>query len=141
MSTILRLGLCLVLISTIMADSKIESSLLQVLNGGQTARLSISMAEGTEELLKDFDTRVFADRTDRLNTLNRELTAHATRTQAPVIRLLEKEKTRIPSISWESLWINNQIIVNGADLQLVNDIAALDSVSKIEGEKFVELLD
>lgn len=139
MSTILRLGLCLMLISTIMASSKIDSSLLQVLNGGQTARLMVSMVEGTEELQKSLNNRDYADRDDRLNTVHRELTAHATRTQAAVVQLLETEKSRIP-ITWESLWISNQIVVNGADLKLVNDIAAVANVSKIEGEKFVEIL-
>lgn len=138
MSTILRLGLCLMLLATIMASSKIDSSLLQVLNNGQSARLMVSMVEGTEELQKSFENRDFTDRADRLNTINRELTAHATRSQASVIRLLETEKTRIP-ITWDSLWISNQIVVNGADLKLANDIAAVENVAKIEGEKFVEL--
>lgn len=138
MSTILRLGLCLMLISTIMASSKIDSSLLQVLNGGQTARLQVSMVEGTEEVQQSLADREYVDRADRINTQHRELTAHATRTQAAVIRLLETEKNRIP-ITWESLWISNQIVVNGADLKLVNDIAAVQNVAKIEGEKFVEI--
>jgi len=122
-----------------MASSKIDSSLLQVLNGGKTARLMVSMVEGTEELQKSFENREFVDRADRLNTVNRELTALATRTQAAVISLLETEKNRIP-ITWESLWISNQIVVNGADLKLANDIAAVENVAKIEGETFVELL-
>lgn len=138
MSTILRLVFCFILLSSIMASSKIESSLLQVVTGGQTARLLVYMAEGTEDLQKSFENREFADRADRLNTINKELTAHATRTQAAVIRLLEAEKNRVP-ITWDSLWISNQIVVNGADLKLVNDIAAVENVAKIEGEKFVEL--
>lgn len=138
MSTILRLGICLMLLSTIMASSKIDSSLLQVLNGGQTARLIVSMVEGTDEIQKGFENREFADRADRATTLHRELVAHATRTQAAVIQLLETEKSRIP-ITYESLWISNQIVVNGADLKLVNDIAGVENVAKIEGEKFVEL--
>ncbi len=138
MSAILRLGLCLLLLTTVMASSKIDSSLLQVLNGGQTARLSVSFVEGTEEINKSFENREFASREDRLNTLNRELTAHATRSQAAVVSVLVAAKNRIP-VTYESLWISNQIIVNGADLQLENDIAAVDNVSKVEGEQFVEL--
>lgn len=139
MSTIFGLVFCFVLFSVTMASSKIDAPLLEILNEGQAAKISVSMAEGTDEIQKSLENREYADRADRLNTVNRELTAHAERSQASVIQLLEKTKERIP-VTWETLWISNQIVVNGADLKLVNDIAAIENVSKIEGEKFVQLL-
>lgn len=72
------------------------------------------------------------------NTNTIDLRLYARQCQATVLQLLETQKNRI-SITWESLWPNHTI-VNGADLKLVNDIAALINVAQIEGEKFVDLL-
>lgn len=138
MSTILSLTICLVLLTTTMASDKIDPSLSGILNGGGTARVMISTVEGTGDVLQNIESRGITDRTEKLNTINRELTAFAERSQAAVIKLLEKEKERIP-VTWELLWISNQLVVNGADQKLVNDIAAIDNVSKIEGEKFIQL--
>lgn len=138
MSPIFRLGFFLILLTTIMAQSKIDSDLLKVLNGGQRARLQVSLVEGTDEILKRIAEGTYATREDRLTAQQRELSAYAAQTQASVVGVLESEKNRIP-ITWESLWISNQIIVNGADLQLANAIADVQNVAKIEGEKFVEL--
>lgn len=138
MSTILSLTFCLLLLSTTMASQKIDASLSGILSGGHTARVQVSMVEGTEDVLQNIENRDITDRTEKLNTINRELTAFAEQSQASVIKLLEKEKERLP-VTWETLWISNQLIVNGADQQLVNKIAAIENVSKIEGEKFVEL--
>lgn len=138
MSPIFRLGFFVILLTTIMAQSKIDSDLLKVLNGGQRARLQVSLVEGTDEILKRIAEGTYATREDRLTAQQRELSAYAAQTQASVVGVLESEKNRIP-ITWESLWISNQIIVNGADLQLANAIADVQNVAKIEGEKFVEL--
>jgi len=138
MFSIRGLGFCLILISATMASSKIEAPLLQILTAGQTARVSVSMTDDASEVTQRIENLGITDRGERANAVHREFTAFATESQKNVVKLLEKEKDRI-SFTWESLWINNQIIVNGADLQLVNDIAAIDNVAKIEGEKFVQL--
>lgn len=124
MSTIMRLVICFVLLTAVMASTKIDSSLLEVLNSGKTARLRVSMTSCPEEANNSADTQ--------------ELLAYSRRCQATVLGLLETEKNRI-TITWESL-IPDQTLVNGADLKLANDIAALENVAKIEGETFVDLL-
>lgn len=139
MSTIFRLAFFLVLLTTVMANSKIDSDLQKVLDGGQRARLQVSFVEGTDEILKRIADGTYATREDRLNAQQRELSAYAAQVQASAVGVLESAKSRIP-ITWESLWISNQIIVNGADLQLANAIAEVQNVAKIEGEKFVDLL-
>jgi len=133
------LGICFILLSSTMASSKIDAPLVEILNKGETARVQISMTDSNASLQQDLANREYADRTERLETQHRELTEFATHSQASVINVLEKAKERIP-FTYESLWITNQIIVSGADLQLVNDIAAIANVAKIEGEKFVQLL-
>lgn len=128
----LRLVFCFVLFATVIASSKIDSSLLEVLNSGKTARLTVSMTACPEELEN-------AGVDDKTNTVDQEaLNAYARRCQATVLQVLEAQKNRV-AITWESLW-PDQTLVNGADLQLANDIAALSNVAKVEGEKFVDLL-
>lgn len=119
--------------------TKIDASLLETLNGGQTSRIMITMTDSAEEIHKDLENREFADREERLNAMQKEVTAFSEKSQAAVIELLQKEKERIP-ITWETLIMVNQVIVNGADLKLVEDIAAIENVATVEGEKFVELL-
>jgi len=128
--TKLSLVFCLVLLLAVNASTKIDSSLLETLNSGKTARLRVSMTACPEEPKTD---HVEAS----IDVITQNLAAQAARCQATVLRLLESEKSRI-SVTWESLW-PDQTIVNGADLKLTNDIAALENVAKIEGETFVEL--
>lgn len=120
--------------------TKIEASLLEVLNGGQPARVMIAMTDSLEELHQDLQSREYADRDEQLSTMQREVEAFSAKSQAAVVALLEKEKGRT-SITWETLFMTNQIIVNGADLKLVEDIAAVENVANVTGEKFVELLE
>ncbi|CAG7837911.1 unnamed protein product [Allacma fusca] len=127
-----------IVLTATMASPKIEQPLLESLTDGQTTKVMVSMTDKTEEVLRGLENREYADRADRLNTINRELTALAERSQQPVIELLEKEKERIP-ITWKTMWISNQVIIDGADLQLVQKIAGIQNVAKIEGEKFMQL--
>lgn len=120
--------------------TKIEASLLEVLNGGEPAKIMISMTDSSEELHQDLQSREYADREEQLNTMQKEVTAFSEKSQAAVVALLEKEKERA-SVTWETLFMTNQIIVNGADLKLVEDIAAIENVASVAGEKFVELLE
>lgn len=119
--------------------TKIDAALLEILNGGQPAKLMISMTDSSEQLHEELNTREYADRDERLNTMQQEVTAFTEKSQAAVIALLETEKERIP-ITWETLLMTNQVIVNGADLKLAEDIAAIENVASVEGEKFMELL-
>jgi hypothetical protein len=121
-----------------MTSSKIDAPLLEVLREGATTKLMVSMTDKTEEVLRGLETRQYADRAERLNTINQELTRFADQSQAPTIRVLEEEQKRIP-ITWKSMWISNQLIVEGADLQTAERIAAIPNVESIEGEKFMQL--
>lgn len=120
--------------------TKIEASLLEVLQGGQPARIMIAMTDSSEQLHEELQSREYADREEQLNTMQKEVEAFSTKSQAAVIALLEKEKERT-SITWEALLMTNQVVVNGADLKLVEDVAAIENVATVTGEKFVELLD
>lgn len=120
--------------------TKIEASLLEVLNDGTPAKVIICMTDSSDALHEDLQSREYADREEQLNTMQREVKAYSEKSQAEVVALLEKEKERI-SVTWETLFMTNQIIVSGADLKLVEDIAAIENVASVAGEKFVELLD
>ncbi|KAG4067522.1 hypothetical protein HA402_005294 [Bradysia odoriphaga] len=120
--------------------TKIEAPLLEVLNGGEPAKIMIAMSDSLETLHEDLQSREYADREEQLTTMQKEVQAFSEKSQAAVIALLEKEKDRV-SITWETMFMVNQIIVNGADLKLAEGIAAIENVASITGEKFVDLLE
>lgn len=120
--------------------TKIDASLLEVLNGGEPAKILVVFTDSLETLHEELQSREYADREEQLKTMQKEVEAFAGKSQAAVVALLEKEKERV-SYTWETLSMVNQIIVNGADLKLAEDIAAVENVGSITGEKFVELLE
>lgn len=50
---------------------------------------------------------------------------------AAVIDLLEHQKDRLP-FTWKLLYETNVIVANGADMKLVEDIAAIENVECID---------
>lgn len=118
--------------------SKIEASLLKLLHEGQCAAVMIILAEKTDELEQldlDLESRVYVDQEEQQNTMHREVIAVYEKSQAELIALLEKEKDRIP-FTWQSMFLTsirmNMIIVTGADLELVENIAAIENVAYVE---------
>lgn len=120
--------------------TKIDAELLEVLNGGEPAKIMVTFSDSLDTLHEELQSREYADREEQLKTMQKEVQAFAEKSQAEVVSLLEKEKGRI-SYTWETLFMVNQIIVNGADQKLAEDIAAIENVANITGEKFVELLE
>lgn len=121
MSTILHWVLWFVLVSTVMASARIEPSLLEILKSGSTARIVVCVVGCTEE-------QKIASADDNNNTIDPELlNVLARQCQATVLQLLETDKNRI-AINRDSLW-PDQTVVSGADLKLVNGLAALKNVT------------
>ncbi len=74
------------------------------------------------------------DRATRRTFVYETLTAHAAATQAPAIRYLQAQ-----GVDYTSFWINNSIYIRGANQELVNQLAALDGVAYLRGDRVVRL--
>lgn len=75
--------------------------------------------------------------------MHREVIAVYEKSQAKLIALLEKERDRIP-FTWKSMFLTsirmNMVVVTGADLKLVENIAAIENVAYIE-ENHITTID
>ncbi|CAG7719782.1 unnamed protein product [Allacma fusca] len=115
-------------------DIKLVTSLRQK----PTVNIIISMKESPTLVLNQLEKQTFQSREDRLNTFGKTLKDFCSKSQKNVLQLL-KEQESVKSLQISIFWITNQIAVRGADLELVQELAALSDISKIEEEFFLEL--
>lgn len=89
------------------------------LKGELTRRTANSPAEAIVRLPQaSLQIPLTADRLTRLNAVYRQLTEHARKTQAPIIRRLQQA-----GLWYQSFWISNDILVKGSRTQIEQVIA------------------
>jgi len=81
----------------------------------------------------------FANRGQKATAVYNALVAHAAESQEAVLQMLDSP--RYFTLKVKSLWITNQIYVQGADQSLVESLASRDEVSSIEEDGFVFIDD
>lgn len=116
----------------------IDHNIVNKLRQHQTTNVLVSMKESTKSVLNNLRLQTFATREDRLNTVANTLREFAVNSQKNVIELLNKEQPGKP-FSVTVLWISNQIIINDADMDLLEKLSALNEIATIEAEKFIQL--
>ena len=112
----------------------IDPSLLQSLETKPKTTIIISFKVGTGTVLKDLESREFETREARATAVHDTLKAHMESSQKPVTEFLQSkvaEKTD-EQLTFESMWINNSIVVKNADLSLVQQLAQLEGIEKIK---------
>ncbi|KAJ6641317.1 hypothetical protein Bhyg_06253 [Pseudolycoriella hygida] len=117
---------------------KVCKSLLNVLKEKSFASVLVLIADSEQELEKlsiDLKKCHFSDLKERQERMHREIAAIFARSQTEVIAYLETAKERIP-ITWNPMYLTsvrmNVIVLNGADLRLVEELASMDKVTHIE---------
>ena len=121
------------------ASSKISPTLAKSLSADEKARFNIlvAMRDGAEPVLQQVTADRFASRAERTTAVYTSLKAHAERSQAPVLALLQLP--RFFPAQTRSFWITNQIYVQGADRSLITALVSLDVVARIDEERVVRL--
>ena len=114
-------------------------SLVSPVENRQAVNLIVTLREGTSGVVEGIKLRKFASREQRHVALVDSLKEHSTGSQRPVLELLNKEKLIKPGLKVESLWITNQIVIKGADFNLISRLSALPQVSTVEEEQFIRL--
>uniref|UniRef100_K3W9H1 subtilisin n=1 Tax=Globisporangium ultimum (strain ATCC 200006 / CBS 805.95 / DAOM BR144) TaxID=431595 RepID=K3W9H1_GLOUD len=99
------------------------------------------MQDGTESVLSSQKEAAFSDRGQQIAHLVESLTQSATRSQQDVTALLSKEAaTSTPLFTkTTSFWITNQVFIEGATFELVEQLAQVSSIVEIREESTFEL--
>ena len=116
----------------------VDPRLINSLRQKGTTNVLVSMKDSVSPVLRSLRSTHFSTRADRLNSVAKTLEDFATESQKNVHAFLEAQKVG-KSFSTKSLWVTNQIIIKSADLDLVQKLAALDDISEITEEFFIEL--
>ncbi len=119
--------------STTLSVPKITASLLEILSNGKLANVEISF----KELNQEKDKIECAGREEDAEEMQDETNASIEKSVAEVIDILYNQKGRL-KITLTLMCETNKILVNGADLKLVNSIAAVEHVVNIDGEESAE---
>jgi serine protease AprX len=95
----------------------------------------VTMKDGTADILKSMSTipKNSMHRADRIQTLVQSLQDHATTSQQDIVNFLNQEIAARAEgqLSFQVLWIANQIVVRGADTQLITKLQERADVAKV----------
>jgi subtilisin family serine protease len=119
--------------------SKIDNNLAKSLQTKARVNIIVSMRESTEATLASLSTRAFATRGQRAQAVYDSLNALASQSQSEVLGLLNSRRFFTASV--QSFWISNQVYIQGADASLIEALALMDSVAKIDEEEILHLIE
>lgn len=121
---------------------KIDRQLSATIARDGRANILVSMKEGTRDILSDLARNTFSSRTERAQAVYDALTARARNSQSRTLSLLAE-----PTISntfkygkIRSLWITNQIAIEGANEEFVDVLASMHEISRIQEDGTEELI-
>jgi subtilisin family serine protease len=86
-------------------------------------------------------TQTFANRGEKITSIFTTLSAHAEKTQKPILELLNSPRFTATGAKVQSFWITNQIYIQGADSSIVEALAARDEVTALTEERVAKLDD
>lgn len=105
----------------------------RALRSQTTVNLVLTLKETTSSVLSSTFEAEFSSRGEKIASLVDSLEQHATTTQAEVAKVLAQEADGLYA-STSSFWISNQVYVQDATLDLLNQLASLSSIYEIREE-------
>lgn len=124
------------LVDVATTEERISPSLLKTLSEGKLANVLICVK--IEDVEQKFERSLTGteDLEDEIDTEEKRI-AFYEKSSAPIVELLEKEKGRL-AFTWTLLPEKSRIIVKGADLKLVEDIATIENATFIDEDQVVQ---
>lgn len=122
-------------------SSKIDHALSKALERDDHANIVVSMKAGTRDVLNDLARMSFSSRTERSQAVYNALTARAQSSQIQILRYLSEPAT-LKAFNYgkiQKLWITNQIGIQFANRKLVETLASMDGISRIQEDEVVYL--
>ncbi|KAJ6648657.1 Bacillopeptidase F [Pseudolycoriella hygida] len=123
-------------------EPKIDKRLSKTLERVGYANILVSMKDGTRDILNELAGKSFSSRTERSQALYNALTARATHSQSHTLNWLE-EPAILKSFNYGkfySLWITNQIAIEFASRELIETLALMNEISRIQEDEIEELV-
>ncbi|KAF1325255.1 hypothetical protein FI667_g9263, partial [Globisporangium splendens] len=123
------------------ALARVDAGVHRTLRQQGTVNLIVTMKKGTDESLASIQESSFPTRGQKIASLVESLESNSKSSQEQVTALLTQESgTAGSSFSgYESFWISNQIYIKDATFELVEKLAALDSIYELAEEEIYEL--
>ncbi|KAF1321491.1 hypothetical protein FI667_g11944, partial [Globisporangium splendens] len=120
---------------------RVDRSVHRALRKQGTVNLIVTMKDGTEGVLSSQKEAAFSDRGQQISHLVESLTQSATRSQQDVTAVLSKEAATATPLFTKttSFWITNQVFIEGATFELVEQLAQVSSIVEIREESVFEL--
>jgi subtilisin family serine protease len=118
-------------------SAKINAGLSKTLETKSRVDILVSMRETTDATLEQIRNKPFITRTSRAQDVFDSLNALAKSSQHNVLEMLKSPRFFATTV--KSFWISNQVYIQGADAYLVNALAEMEEVSKIDEDEIVYL--
>lgn len=118
---------------------RVHPGVHRALRNDGTVNLILELAQTTESTLESFKESAFFSRSTKIDALKSKLQAQSQVAASEVTKFLSQESTGLYS-GFKSFWISNQVYVENASFDLVEKLAALDSIGTIR-EQFVVKID
>jgi hypothetical protein len=117
--------------------SVIDPSLLESLETKERTTVIVSFKGDTEEVLKGIEARTFPTRDARATAVHDELSAYAAGSQGPVLEFLRTKATDLPDMTFQSMWINNSLVIKNAGKALVQELTKFEQIKRIKEDSVV----
>ncbi|GAB9476306.1 hypothetical protein Gpo141_00013374 [Globisporangium polare] len=120
------------------ALSTVHPGVHRALRTAGTVDLVIELTQTTESTLESLKEDAYASRTAKIEALKNRLQALSKAASGEVVKVLSKEATGLHE-GFRNFWITNQITVDSASFEMVEKLAALDSVANIREQEYITI--
>lgn len=141
---LIRILVLIVVCSTI-ASAKISESLQELMKKGEKVNILINF-DGTGDICRlgtpVLHKKLKEGRSNHLASLRHDLTQKMEKSQESVMDILSTQRAKSADVysHYTQFWVTNQMIIGKADVSLIESIALDNTVTSIEEEPEVELL-
>jgi len=128
--------MAIVFVAVCNATAIIDPSLQQrfIGGGGEKQNVMISFTQSIQSVINQINSMSFPNDAEKRTALTNAQETFTNAAQAPLKALLSTM-----GVKSESFWINNKMVVQGADSRLINTISHIPGVAKIEKEPVINL--
>ena len=126
---------CLLGILHCEGKATITSGLESQLRQRKFLNILVTMKENPSTFLRGLMTVNSIERSSRINTMVKQLQTRAESSQQNLLNMIKLQRSSFP-ISYESLWVSNQVILRGVTPQTFKQIQAMEEVLEINEEEF-----
>ncbi|TMW69615.1 hypothetical protein Poli38472_001771 [Pythium oligandrum] len=132
------LVLATALVASVISAAHVDPAVHRALRKQGTVNLVVTMKKGTKAAINAAKEASFSSREAQIESLVNRLQQNAEKSQVEVGKLFAKEAGG-KYVRAESLWISNQVYIEGATVGFVESLATLPTIGEIREEEVYQL--